>query len=95
MGIDRRPNIYDYWSMDTFIIRHGIMIYSLGIDSRFYIQLYYMSAHKIEFFLNILLQNFQDTFYPWKDLSLDEMVVKWKVRSKFEMTIPINRRSIT
>ena len=38
---------------------------------------------KIETFLDKLLQNFQRAYYPDKDLSLDEMVVKWKSRSKF------------
>ena len=40
---------------------------------------------KIEPFLNKLLQNFQRAYYPDKNLLLDEMVVKWKSRSKFKM----------
>ena len=38
----------------------------------------WLKKDKIEAFLNMLLQNFRDAFYPGKDLSLDNMVVKWK-----------------
>ena len=36
----------------------------------------------------MLLDKFQGAFYPERDLSLDEMVVKWKGRSKFKMYNP-------
>jgi len=42
---------------------------------------------KIEPFLNTLL-NFQAAFYLWEDLSIDEMVVKWKGCTKYKMYNP-------
>ena len=54
----------------------------------------WLKKDKIEAFLNMLLQYFRDAFYPGKDLSLDNMVVKWKGCYKFKMIIPINRSSI-
>ena len=43
---------------------------------------------KIEPFLNLLLVKFQSAFYPGENLSLDEMVIKWKGRSKYKMYNP-------
>ena len=43
---------------------------------------------KIEPFLNKLLRRFQTAFYPGQNLSLDEMVVKRKGRSKYKMYNP-------
>ena len=94
--MDRRPSIYDYWSMNTF--NNTPWYHDTFFRSRFKI-LYSTMLHvtsvgdeqlkgNIEPFLNMLLQNFQDAFYPGKDLSLDEMVVKWKDRSKFKMNNP-------
>lgn len=37
--------------------------------------------------LNVL-KKVQDAFYPGKNLSIDEMVVKWKGRSKYKMYNP-------
>ena len=34
MGIDYRPNLYDYWSMDTLTTHCGIMNFFQWIDSR-------------------------------------------------------------
>ena len=43
---------------------------------------------KIEPFLNLLLVKFQSAFYPGENLFLDEMVIKWKGRSKYKMYNP-------
>ena len=94
MGIDRKPNICDYWSMDTF--NYTPWYHELFPRDRFEM-LYSTMLHagsigdeqskkeKIEPFLNMLINKFRSAFYPEKDLSLDEMVVKWKGRSKYKM----------
>ena len=94
MGIDRRPNISDYWSMDTFNctpwyheffprdrfeMLYSTMLHAVSIGDE------QSKKEKIEPFLNMLISKFQSAFYPEKDLSLDEMVVKWKGRSKYKM----------
>ena len=43
---------------------------------------------KIDPFLNILLNNFQAAFYPGQNLSLDEMMAKWKGQSRYCMYNP-------
>ena len=97
MGIERRPNLCDYWSINSFNYtpwNHELfprdrfeMLYStmLHVNS---IGDEKSKKYKIEPFLNKLLQNFQRAYYPDKDLSLDEMVVKWKGRSKFKIYNP-------
>ena len=78
MGIDRRPNLYDYWSMETY--NYTPWYHEIFPRNRFEF-LYSTMLHasslgdeqskkdKIEPFLNVLLKNFQNAFYPGKDLS--------------------------
>ena len=97
MGIDKRPKLSDYWAMDPinytpwyhqmfsrnrFELLHSSMLHvgSVGDEKA--------TKDKIEPFLNSLLKKFQDAFYPGKNLSIDEMVVKWKGRSKYKMYNP-------
>ena len=97
MGIDRRPNISDYWSMDTF--NYTPWYHELFPRDRFEMLCSTMlhagsigdeqsKKEKFEPFLNMLISKFQSAFYPEKDLSLDEMVVKWTGRSKYKMYNP-------
>ena len=37
---------------------------------------------KVEPFINELCKKFQDAFYPYQNLAIDEMVVKWQGRWK-------------
>ena len=94
MGIERRPNLSDYWSINSF--NYTPWYHELFPRDRFetlYSTMLHVNSigdekskrYKFEPFLNKLLQNFQRAYYPDKDLSLDEMVVKWKGRSKFKM----------
>ena len=97
MGIDKRPTIPEYWSMkDTlyspwyseqfprnrFQIIYSSMLHAAYVDDE------REKKDKIEPFLNLLLHKFQAAFYPDKNLSLDEMVVKWKGRSRYRMYNP-------
>ena len=97
MGIDRRPNLDDYWSMTTFNYTPWYhKIFSRNRFEALYSTMLHASSigdeqskkDKIEPFLNLLLENIQGAFYPGQDLSLDEMVVKWKGRSKYKMYNP-------
>ena len=97
MGITRKPSLCDYWAMDDtnytpwyhelFSRNRFQMIFSTMLhagsvgDER-------SKTSKIEPFMNSLLLNFQEAFYPDKNLSIDEMVVKWKGRSKYKMYNP-------
>ena len=99
MGIDRRPNIYDYWSMDTFkytpwyhdifsrnwfVILYSNMLHVASVGDE------QSKKDKIERFLNMLLQNFRNAFYAGKGLSRQNGCGKrkWKVRWKFKMYKP-------
>lgn len=97
MGIDRRPNLEDYWCTDTYNYTPWYHeIFSRNRFESLYSTMLHVSSvgderskkDKIEVFLNMLLENFQGAFYPGGDLSIDEMVVKWKGRSKFKMYNP-------
>jgi len=90
--------LIDYWSMES--LNYTPLYHEMFSRNRFEL-LYSSMLHasggeedekskkdKIEPFLNTLLKNFQAAFYPWEDLSIDEMVVKWKGRSKYKMYNP-------
>ena len=97
MGIDRRLQLSDYWSLDSLF--YTPKFHELFSRNRFEL-LYSTMLHagaicddnskksKIEPFLNLLLVKFQSAFYPGKNLSLDEIVIKWKGRSKYKMYNP-------
>ena len=97
MGLDKRPNIEDYWSIDDtmytpwygeqFTRNRFEMIYSTMLHATT-VEDEIEKKDKIEPFLNSLLTKFQDAFYPGQNLSIDEMVVKWKGRSKYKMYNP-------
>ena len=97
MGINKRPSIEDYWSLDDtmytpwygeqfsrnrFEMIYSTMLHATTVEDEI------EKKDKIEPFLNSLLTKFQDAFYPERNLSIDEMVVKWKGRSKYKMYNP-------
>ena len=97
MGIDKRPCLEDYWSLDSykytpwygeqfsrnrFEMIYSSMMHASNVEDEI------EKKDKIEPFLNKLLRRFQTAFYPGQNLSLDEMVVKWKGRSKYKMYNP-------
>ena len=53
------------------------------------------SIKKIQPFLNSAVAKFQSVFYPWQNLSIDEMVIGWKGRSSIVNSILINQKSST
>ena len=85
MGIERRPNLSDYWSINSFNYTSWYhepfprekfeTFYSTMLDVNS-IGDEKPKKDKIEPSLKKLLQNFQRAYYPDKHLSLDEMVVK-------------------
>ena len=97
MGIDKRPTIEEYWSLkDTlyspwyseqftrnwFEIIYSSMLHAVFVKDEI------EKKDKIEPFLNIVLNKFQAAFYPGQNLLLDEMVVKWKGRSRYRVYNP-------
>ncbi|KAK3791487.1 hypothetical protein RRG08_055512 [Elysia crispata] len=87
MGIDKRASLVDYWSQkpymytkwyheifprDRFELIHSSMLHCSDTPAQ--------SKEKIEPFVNSLLTTFQGAYYPFENLSLDEMVIGWKGR---------------
>jgi len=89
IGTDPRPYISDYWS----ITKHRYTSWFGQMFNRRQFQLLYHSMlhvcqpdaqgkAKIEPFMDKLLEKFQAAFYPYEDLSVDEMVIGFKGRFK-------------
>ena len=91
MGLNKKPSIKDYWS--TFKPQHTPWYSTIFQRNRFE-DIYHTMLHasdieaqskdKIEPFLLKLLEKFQEAFYPFQNLSLDEMVIGWKGRWKYK-----------
>lgn len=85
MGITRKPTIRRYWSTDCV---NETRWYSSMFTRERFEAIYYTMLHasevgaeskeKIEPFLNSLVANFQAAFYPFENLSIDEMVIGYK-----------------
>ena len=90
MGIDKRPSVKKYWSVKEQY--HTPWFNSVFARERFEL-LYHSMLHaapvsaektqKILPFLKKLVQNFQEVFYPFRNVSIDEMVVGFKGRVKY------------
>ena len=95
MGIDQRSNIHAYWAMDLFNytpwyhkqfrrdrfeILDSTMVHINSVEKE------ESTKDKIEPFL--LLNKFQNAFYPERDIAIDEIVVKWKGHSKYKTYNP-------
>lgn len=88
-GVDRKPTIKDYWS--THPIRDTPFFRSTMTRDRFE-AIYHTMMHvsevgaegksKIEPLVDKIVEKFQEAFYPFEDLSIDEMVIGWKGRWK-------------
>lgn len=96
MGIDKRPTVKDYWSTNDFYQTpwygktmprerfeaiHHTMLHCGEVDEK-------KSINKIEPFLNLLVENFQNAFYPYECVLIDEMVMKWKGRWHYKQYNP-------
>lgn len=87
MGLDKRPAIRDYWS--TYPAYHSSWYHEMFSRDRFE-SIYHTMLHashtdsvskdKTEPFLNTLISKFQDAFYPYTKVAIDEMVIGWKER---------------
>lgn len=95
MGIDKRPSIMDYWStypplftpwyhqMFTrrrFEAIHSTMLHCSRTEAQ--------AKEKVEPFIKSLVRKFQESFYPFRNLSIDEMVVGWKRRFRHRQYNP-------
>ena len=91
MGLNKKTSIKDYWTTfppqynpwyhkmfprERFEAIYHTMLHASDIDAQ--------SKDKIELFFNKLLEKFQEAFYPFQNLSLDEMVIGWKGRWKYK-----------
>ena len=89
MGLNKKPTIKDYWSTNP--VMHSPFFSSVMPRDRFEV-IYHSMMHageveskgkyKIEPFLNMLITEFQGAFYPYQDLSIDEMVIQYQGRWK-------------
>ena len=85
MGITKKPSIKHYWSTDAV---HETQWYKSMFTRERFEAIYHSMLHasevgseekeKIEPFLNSLVANFQAAFYPYEDVSIDEMVIGYK-----------------
>ena len=53
------------------------MLHAGGIDEN-------NTQEKIKPFLNKLVANFQAAYYPYQDVSIDEMVIQWRGHWKYK-----------
>ena len=89
MGLDKRPWIRDYWCQLPHLSTawYGKLFSRSRFQAIFYTMLHAgehnaNGKEKIEQFLNKLCTQFQEVFYPYQNVSIDEMVVKWRGRWK-------------
>ena len=95
MGMDNKPRFRDYWSTkphmkcewfndmlvrDRFEAIHYTMLHCSETEAD--------GKAKVEPFINDLVENFQKSFYPFQEVSIDEMVIGWKGRFKYKMYNP-------
>ena len=91
MGFNKRPSIKDYWS--TFPADYTPWYHKMFARDRFE-AIYHTMLHasetgseskaKIEPFMNELIGKFQAAFYPFENVAIDEMVIRWKGRWKYK-----------
>lgn len=89
IGMNKRPRVRDYFrktpaywytpwmyqifpSRDRFLALYHTMLHTGDAASQ--------SKEKIEPFLNLVISKSQEAFYPFKELSIDEMVIGFKGR---------------
>ena len=83
-GLNGRPYLKDYWSQNNIYYTrwyhkmmsrerykaiYHTMLHAGGIDET-------NAQEKIKPFLNKLATNFQAAYYPYQDVSIDEMVIQ-------------------
>ena len=91
MGMDPRPYISDFWSTNGRLYTPW---YGAMFPRRKFQIVYHSMLHvcepdangkaKIEPFINTLLGKFQRSFYPFQNLSIDEMVIGFKGRFQYK-----------
>ena len=82
------PWYHEIFPRDQFKMIYSTMLHAGSIRDE------QSKKDKIDPFLNMLIDKFQSAFYPERDLSLDEMVVKWRGPNK-KCTTPISQKNIT
>ena len=92
MGMDKKPSVRDYWS--TYPPDYTSWYHELFQRERFEAIFHTMmncagtpdavSKAKVEPFVDSLLLKFRAAFYPYKNLSLDEMVIGWSGRWRYK-----------
>ena len=91
MGLDKKPSVKDYWSLlphnkcnfyhdmfsrTRFEAIYHTMLHVSNVDS--------LGKEKIEPFVNMVLERFQMAYYPYQNLSIDEMVIGYKGRWQYK-----------
>lgn len=100
MGVIKKPSLRDYWSTDPML--RSPFFGSLFSQDRFLLLLRCLhfanneTAHndplkKIRRIFTALISSFRRTFVPYRDLCVDESLMKWKGRLAFRQFIPAKR----
>ena len=90
MGIDQKPAIGDYWSTNPpdYIHWYHQIFQRPRLEAIYHTMLHCsddnkaVKKKKVELFIEVLLRNYREAFYPFQDLSLNEMVIGWQERCK-------------
>ena len=89
MSVMPKPRISEYWSTKPYLLTPFFgQMFSRNRFQLIYNTMLHVSEpdsegqSKIEPFIKLLLESFQDAYYPFKDVSIDEMVIGYKGRWK-------------
>ena len=95
IGIQNKPSIKNYWSnaCDSFTPWFGQMFPRRRSEALFHTMLHAApnnaeGKEKIEPLIRLVIRKFQENFYPFQNLSLDEMIVGYKGRWAYKQYNP-------
>ena len=95
MGLDERPRLDDYFSTRSFFNTpwYGQTFARVRFETLYSTILHVgdpdgEGKEKIEPFINLLVSKFGAAFTPFRQLSIDEMIVGFKGRFKFKQYNP-------
>ncbi|XP_005096437.1 piggyBac transposable element-derived protein 4 [Aplysia californica] len=95
MGLEVRPSVHDYWSTEE--IMYNAFYHTMFRRERFksiYHTMLHCSdpdsenKHKIEPLIDAVIEASREAFYPFQNLSIDEMVIGFTGRWKFKQYNP-------
>ncbi|XP_005110938.1 piggyBac transposable element-derived protein 4 [Aplysia californica] len=95
MGLEVRPSVSNYWSTEEIMYNafYHIMFRRERFESIYHTMLHCSdpdseNKHKIELLIDAVMEASREAFYPFQNLSIDEMVVGFTGRWKFKQYNP-------